>query len=82
MLEFFWLTLFSPHGRVTAEDLERGMKTFSGLRMKLTHFHKTIDGSRNWNTPDEDRMPIRPEWTTVDRVLDIRFSIDLFPPFV
>jgi hypothetical protein len=61
-------------GRVTAENLERGMKTFAGLRMKLNHFHKLIDGTRNWNTAEEDRMPIRPEWTTVDRVLDMRFD--------
>lgn len=50
------------------------MKNFAGLRMKLNHFHKMLDGTRNWNTPDEDRMPIRPEWTTVDRVLDMRFG--------
>ncbi|XP_024359262.1 CHD3-type chromatin-remodeling factor PICKLE isoform X2 [Physcomitrium patens] len=62
---------------VTAEDLERGMKTFAGLRMKLNHFHKMLDGSKNWNTPDEDRMPIRPEWTTVDRVLDMRHNGDI-----
>lgn len=49
------------------------MKSFAGLRMKLNHFHKLLDGSRNWNTADEDRMPIRPEWTTVDRILDTRF---------
>jgi len=66
-------TLFAL-GRVTAENLERGMKTFAGLRMKLNHFHKLIDGAKNWNTADEDRMPIRPEWTTVDRVLDMRFD--------
>ncbi|KAG0608643.1 hypothetical protein M758_8G121700 [Ceratodon purpureus] len=51
---------------VTSEDLERGMKTFAGLRMKLNHFLKIF------NPADEDRMPIRPEWTTVDRVLDVR----------
>lgn len=54
---------------MTLEDLERGMKTFSGLRMKLSHFHKT------WNESDEDRIPVRPEWTTVDRVLDMRSDI-------
>ena len=53
------------------------MKTFAGLRMKLNYFHKSLDGSKNWNTPDEDRMAIRPEWTTVDRVLDMRFDVDL-----
>ncbi|KAG0556719.1 hypothetical protein KC19_11G074300 [Ceratodon purpureus] len=62
---------------VTAENLERGMKTFAGLRMKLNHFHKLIDGTKNWNTAEEDRMPIRPEWTTVDRVLDMRFNGDI-----
>lgn len=67
------LTSFSL-GRVTAENLERGMKTFAGLRMKLNHFHKLIDGTKNWNTAEEDRMPIRPEWTTVDRVLDMRLD--------
>lgn len=50
------------------------MKSFAGLRMKLNHFHKLLDGARNWNTADEDRMPIRPEWTTVDRILDTRFG--------
>jgi chromodomain-helicase-DNA-binding protein 4 len=73
--EIFWLTL-SLFDRVTVEDLERGMKTFPGLRMKLTHFHKMLDASKNWNTPDEDRLAIRPEWTTVDRVLDMRFDAD------
>lgn len=64
-------------GRVTSENLERGMKTFAGLRMKLNHFHKLMDGAKNWNAADDDRMPIRPEWTTVDRILDMRFDLFL-----
>ena len=51
------------------------MKTFAGLRMKLTHFHKQLDAAKKWNTTDEDRVPIRPEWTTVDRILDMRSVI-------
>lgn len=64
--------MFAECGRITADDLERGMKTFAGLRMKLNNFRKQLDGSQKWNTTDEDRVPIRPEWTTVDRILDMR----------
>lgn len=71
--------MFAEYGRITADDLERGMKTFAGLRMKLNNFHKQLDGSQKWNTTDEDRVPIRPEWTTVDRILDTRFVTSLSP---
>jgi chromodomain-helicase-DNA-binding protein 4 len=57
---------------VSAVDLERSMKVFSGLRMKLNHFHRQLEAAQNQNTPDEDWVPIRPEWTTVDRILDTR----------
>jgi chromodomain-helicase-DNA-binding protein 4 len=50
------------------------MKVFSGLRMKLNHFHRQLEAAQNQNTPDEDWVPIRPEWTTVDRILDTRCS--------
>ncbi|CAK9216882.1 unnamed protein product [Sphagnum troendelagicum] len=57
---------------VSAVDLERSMKVFSGLRMKLNHFHRQLEAAQNQNTPDEDWVPVRPEWTTVDRILDTR----------
>jgi chromodomain-helicase-DNA-binding protein 4 len=58
-------------GRVMANDVEKGMKSFPGLRMKLNYFHKQLEAAKRWNT-DEERVPVRPEWTTVDRILDTR----------
>ncbi|CAK9195050.1 unnamed protein product [Sphagnum troendelagicum] len=56
---------------VMANDVEKGMKSFPGLRMKLNYFHKQLEAAKRWNT-DEERVPVRPEWTTVDRILDTR----------
>lgn len=61
-------------GRVMANDVEKGMKSFPGLRMKLNYFHKQLEAAKRWNA-DEERVPVRPEWTTVDRILDTRFSL-------
>jgi hypothetical protein len=61
-------------GRVMANDVEKGMKSFPGLRMKLNYFHKQLEAAKRWNT-DEERVPVRPEWTTVDRILDTRCSL-------
>jgi chromodomain-helicase-DNA-binding protein 4 len=58
-------------GRVMASDVEKGMKHFPGLRMKLNYFQRQLEASKTWNT-EEDRLPIRAEWTTVDRILDTR----------
>lgn len=54
-----------------ASDVEKGMKHFPGLRMKLNYFQRQLEASKTWNT-EEDRLPIRAEWTTVDRILDTR----------
>ncbi|KAH8939040.1 hypothetical protein BDL97_15G016300 [Sphagnum fallax] len=56
---------------VMASDVEKGMKHFPGLRMKLNYFQRQLEASKTWNT-EEDRLPIRAEWTTVDRILDTR----------
>jgi hypothetical protein len=63
-----------------ASDVEKGMKHFPGLRMKLNYFQRQLEASKTWNT-EEDRLPIRAEWTTVDRILDTRCSL-LWTPHI
>ncbi|CAM6088601.1 unnamed protein product [Calypogeia fissa] len=67
---------------VKQEDLDKAMKTFSGIKMKLSQFQRQLEAAKKLSTSDEDRVVIRPEWTTVDRILDIRQSGDIKEYFV
>ncbi|KAL2624235.1 hypothetical protein R1flu_008480 [Riccia fluitans] len=62
---------------VKQEDLEKAMKMFPGIRMKLNHFQRHLETAKKLSTSDEDRISIRPEWTTVDRILDSRQNGDV-----
>ncbi|KAL3680801.1 hypothetical protein R1sor_023757 [Riccia sorocarpa] len=67
---------------VKQEELEKAMKTFPGIRMKLNHFQRQLEAAKKMSTSDEDRISIRPEWTTVDRILDSRQNGDVKEYFV
>ncbi|KAG6555361.1 hypothetical protein Mapa_002587 [Marchantia paleacea] len=67
---------------VKQEELDKAMKTFSWIRMKLNHFQRQLEAAKKLSTSDEDRVSIRPEWTTVDRILDSRQNGDMKEYFV
>lgn len=54
------------------ERLDKAAKTYHGIRMKLSHFNRQQETLRLQNVCDEERNPIRAEWTTVDRILDYK----------
>jgi len=64
-----------------ASDVEKGMKHFPGLRMKLNYFQRQLEASKTWNT-EEDRLPIRAEWTTVDRILEHKVLTFVDTPYL
>mgnify|MGYP007067648976 FL=1 len=59
--------------RVSEAELERAVKTYSGLKMKLNNFRRQLESLKGLNNSlEDDWAPIRPEWTTVEKVLDSR----------
>eukprot|EP00249_Psilotum_nudum_P029018 c3912_g1_i1 orf=833-2041(+) len=57
---------------IAEAELEKAIKAFSGLKMKLNYFRRQIESSKGWNFLEEEWVPIRSEWTTVEKVLDCR----------
>lgn len=57
-------------------ELEKAVKVYSGLKMKLNNFRRLLDSLKGLNAVDDEWLPIRPEWTTVDKVLDSRQTSD------
>lgn len=53
-------------------ELERAVKVYSGLKMKLNNFRRQMDSTRGLNALEDDWAPVRSEWTTVEKVLDSR----------
>jgi chromodomain-helicase-DNA-binding protein 4 len=59
--------------RVPEVELERAVKVYSGLKMKLNNFRRQLESLKGLDSAMEDEWaPIRPEWTTVEKVLDSR----------
>ena len=59
--------------RVSEVELERAVKMYSGLKMKLNNFRRQLESIKGLNNAlEDDWEPIRPEWTTVEKVLDSR----------
>eukprot|EP00250_Pteridium_aquilinum_P017954 c23861_g1_i1 orf=626-5110(-) len=62
---------------VSEVELERAMKVYSGLKMKVNNFRRQLDSMKGLNAAEDEWMPIRSEWTTVEKVLDSRQNGDV-----
>ena len=60
--------------RVPEKDFIKAFKTHPRLKTKVNNFHKQMSLNNN---AEEDFVAIRPEWTTVDRILACRSIIFL-----
>ncbi|MCO5577201.1 hypothetical protein L7F22_031025 [Adiantum nelumboides] len=58
-------------------ELEKAVKSYSGLKMKLNNFRRQLDSLKGLNAIEDEWTPIRPEWTTVEKVLDSRQTGDV-----
>ncbi|KAK7311902.1 hypothetical protein RJT34_10364 [Clitoria ternatea] len=58
---------------VPEKEFLKAFKTHPRLRTKVNNFHQKM---ASVNTSDEDFVAIRPEWTTVDRILHCRGDDD------
>ncbi|XP_015945340.1 CHD3-type chromatin-remodeling factor PICKLE [Arachis duranensis] len=54
---------------VPEKEFVKAFKAYPRLRTKVNNFHRQM---ASVNTSDEDFVAIRPEWTTVDRILACR----------
>ncbi|KAL4022127.1 hypothetical protein IC575_015850 [Cucumis melo] len=54
---------------VPEKDFIKAFKTHPRLKTKVNNFHKQMSSNNN---AEEDYVAIRPEWTTVDRILACR----------
>ncbi|XP_074276619.1 CHD3-type chromatin-remodeling factor PICKLE-like isoform X1 [Silene latifolia] len=54
---------------VPEKQFIKAFKTLPGLRTKVNNFHRQMSSMNNL---DDDYVAIRPEWTTVDRILACR----------
>lgn len=54
----------------------KAYKSNPRLRTKVNNFHKQASSSNN---TDDECVPIRPDWTTVDRIIACR-CINLLDP--
>lgn len=57
--------------RVPEKEFLKAFKNSPRLRTKMNNFHRQM---ASVTTPDDEFVAIRPEWTTVDRVLACRFN--------
>jgi hypothetical protein len=75
----FHFLFFFCHVRVPEKEFHKAFKTNPRLKTKVNNFHRQMTSSNN---SDEDFVAIRPEWTTVDRVLSCRFNhLEVFSLF-
>lgn len=58
--------------RVPEKEFLKAAKTHPRLKSRLSTFHKQME---TLNKSDDDWVAIRPEWTTVDRVLASRLIL-------
>ncbi|PNX84084.1 CHD3-type chromatin-remodeling factor pickle-like protein, partial [Trifolium pratense] len=56
---------------VPEKEFLKAFKNHPRLKTKVNNFHRQMASS---NTSDEDFVAIRPEWTTVDRIIACRIS--------
>lgn len=65
--------------RVPEKEFLKAFKNHPRLKTKVNNFHRQM---ASVNTSDEDFVAIRPEWTTVDRIIASRFNYVgfCFPP--
>lgn len=68
MLNFF---LF----RVPEEEFLKAFKNQPGLKTRINSFHRRMESAKK---PNEDFVPIRYEWTMVDRIVACRFIVRNF----
>ncbi|THU73970.1 hypothetical protein C4D60_Mb04t28440 [Musa balbisiana] len=54
---------------VPEKEFLRASKTHPRLKSRLNNFHKQLESMKN---SDDDWVAIRPEWTTVDRIISSR----------
>lgn len=57
--------------RVPEKEFLKAFKSNPRLRTKVNNFHRQMSSNNN---AEEDFVAIRPEWTTVDRILACRFN--------
>jgi len=75
----FSFSIFFFHLRVPEKEFLKAFKTNPRLKTKVNNFHRQMASSNN---SEEDFVAIRPEWTTVDRVLACRFYyLEIFSLF-
>ncbi|GAB2223116.1 hypothetical protein Droror1_Dr00017253 [Drosera rotundifolia] len=58
---------------VPEKEFQKAYKTLPRLKTKVNNFHRQMESNNN---PEEDFVAIRPEWTTVDRILACRGEDD------
>ena len=61
--------------RVPEEEFLKAFKLNHHFKTKVNNFHRQMAKVRK---PDEDFVAIRPEWTTVHRILACRFTYSLY----
>ncbi|KAH7280823.1 hypothetical protein KP509_36G015700 [Ceratopteris richardii] len=58
-------------------EIDKAVKLYSGLKMKFNNFRRQLDSMKGLNAMEDEWMPIRSEWTTVEKVLDSRQTGDI-----
>ncbi|KAJ4827142.1 hypothetical protein Tsubulata_024448 [Turnera subulata] len=58
---------------VPEKEFHKAFKSYPRLRTKVNNFHRQMESNNN---PEDDFVAIRPEWTTVDRILACRGDDD------
>ncbi|XP_059076152.1 CHD3-type chromatin-remodeling factor PICKLE isoform X5 [Cryptomeria japonica] len=60
---------------ISQEDFERAFKSYPQLKTRLNNFHRQLDSV---NASNDDWMPLRSEWVTVDRVINCRMTGNVY----
>lgn len=66
----FDLLLMKYHARVPEKDFVKAFKSNPRLRTKLNYFQRQMSSTNS----DDEFVAIRPEWTTVDRIVARRYN--------
>lgn len=64
------LPLYSPC-RIPEKEFLKAFKSAPRLKTKVNNFHKQMASNNN---AEDEFVAIRPEWTTVDRIIACRFD--------
>lgn len=65
------LLTLTHKNRVSESEYLETAKIYPRLKTRLNNFHKQMDST---DKSDDDYSAIRPEWTTVDRILATRYG--------